>query len=113
MSWLLGVMAPGEYEFGTSTTEYMTVVSGMTTILLPGETEMEGLQTLRNLYCCERQKIQTENQDRQRLRLSLQIIFLMYRILSPFEGGPGDVLYLNILFGQSVRNKGVFNSFCF
>jgi uncharacterized protein YaiE (UPF0345 family) len=35
----LGVMAPGEYEFGTSTTEYITVVSGMMTILLPGETE--------------------------------------------------------------------------
>jgi purine/pyrimidine-nucleoside phosphorylase len=24
----LGVMAPGEYEFGTSTVEYVTVVSG-------------------------------------------------------------------------------------
>jgi uncharacterized protein YaiE (UPF0345 family) len=35
----LGVMAPGEYEFGTSTTEYITVVSGMMTIQLPGETE--------------------------------------------------------------------------
>jgi len=35
----LGVMAPGEYEFGTSTIEYMTVVSGKLTVLLPGETE--------------------------------------------------------------------------
>lgn len=34
----LGVMAPGEYEFGTSTTEYMTVVSGFMNVLLPGET---------------------------------------------------------------------------
>jgi len=33
----LGVMAPGEYEFGTSTVEYMTVVSGTMTVLLPGE----------------------------------------------------------------------------
>ena len=32
----LGVMAPGEYEFGTSTVEYMTVVSGYMTVLLPG-----------------------------------------------------------------------------
>lgn len=32
-----GVMAPGEYEFGTSTVEYMTVISGMLTIQLPGE----------------------------------------------------------------------------
>lgn len=35
----LGVMAPGEYEFGTSTVEYMTVVSGTMTVQLPGETE--------------------------------------------------------------------------
>lgn len=35
----LGVMAPGEYEFGTSSIEYMTVVSGKLTVLLPGETE--------------------------------------------------------------------------
>ena len=34
----LGVMAPGEYEFGTSTIEYMTVVSGHMVVLLPGET---------------------------------------------------------------------------
>ncbi len=35
----LGVMAAGEYEFGTSSIEYMTVVSGSMTVLLPGETE--------------------------------------------------------------------------
>lgn len=35
----MGVMAPGEYEFGTSTVEYMTVISGSMTVLLPGETE--------------------------------------------------------------------------
>ena len=35
----LGVMAPGEYEFGTSSTEYITVVSGMMTIQLPDENE--------------------------------------------------------------------------
>jgi uncharacterized protein YaiE (UPF0345 family) len=35
----VGVMAPGEYEFGTSTVEYMTVISGMLTVLLPGESE--------------------------------------------------------------------------
>lgn len=34
-----GVMAPGEYEFGTSTVEYMTVVSGKLTVLLPGMKE--------------------------------------------------------------------------
>ena len=35
----LGVMAAGDYEFGTSTVEYMTVVSGTMTVLLPGEAE--------------------------------------------------------------------------
>lgn len=35
----VGVMAPGEYEFGTSTVEYMTVTSGLMSILLPGEPE--------------------------------------------------------------------------
>jgi uncharacterized protein YaiE (UPF0345 family) len=35
----MGVMAPGEYEFGTSSVEYMTVVSGTMVVRLPGETE--------------------------------------------------------------------------
>ena len=35
----IGVMAPGEYEFGTSTVEYMTVTSGVLTVLLPGKSE--------------------------------------------------------------------------
>lgn len=34
----VGIMAPGEYEFGTSTVELMTVVSGTMDVLLPGET---------------------------------------------------------------------------
>ncbi|HBE88957.1 MAG TPA: hypothetical protein DDW67_07445 [Elusimicrobia bacterium] len=35
----VGVMAPGEYEFGTAKKEIMTVVSGKMTVKLPGETE--------------------------------------------------------------------------
>ena len=34
-----GVMAPGAYEFGTSTVEHMSVVSGELVVQLPGETE--------------------------------------------------------------------------
>ena len=34
----IGVMAAGDYEFGTSTVEIMTVVSGTLTVKLPGET---------------------------------------------------------------------------
>ena len=32
----IGVMAKGNYEFGTSQKEYMTVVSGSLTVVLPG-----------------------------------------------------------------------------
>ncbi|MDX9697471.1 MAG: pyrimidine/purine nucleoside phosphorylase [Bacteroidales bacterium] len=35
----VGVMAKGEYVFGTSTVEFMTVTSGKMTIQQPGETE--------------------------------------------------------------------------
>lgn len=35
----VGVMAAGEYEFGTATVEIMTVISGVLTVQLPGETE--------------------------------------------------------------------------
>lgn len=35
----VGVMAAGEYEFGTATVEIMTVISGALTVQLPGETE--------------------------------------------------------------------------
>ena len=35
----VGVMAPGEYEFGTSQNETMMVVSGALTVKLPGSDE--------------------------------------------------------------------------
>jgi purine/pyrimidine-nucleoside phosphorylase len=35
----IGVMAAGEYNFGTSTVEYMTVTSGVLLVMQPGETE--------------------------------------------------------------------------
>ncbi|MFI3318803.1 MAG: pyrimidine/purine nucleoside phosphorylase [Rikenellaceae bacterium] len=34
-----GVMAAGEYEFGTSTIEIMTVISGEMDVMLPGESD--------------------------------------------------------------------------
>ena len=37
----VGVMAPGEYEFGTSQKETMTVVSGALTVKLPGSDEWQ------------------------------------------------------------------------
>jgi uncharacterized protein YaiE (UPF0345 family) len=35
----VGVMSPGDYEFGTSEYETMTVVSGALTVQFPGTTE--------------------------------------------------------------------------
>ena len=35
----VGVMEPGEYEFGTSQKETMTVVSGQLIVKLPGDTD--------------------------------------------------------------------------
>lgn len=35
----VGVMAPGDYEFGTSQREVMTVVSGALTVKLPGASD--------------------------------------------------------------------------
>ncbi len=37
----IGVMATGDYEFGTSQKEYMTVVSGSLTVVLPGSSTAE------------------------------------------------------------------------
>ena len=37
----VGVMAKGTYEFGTSQKEYMTVVSGSLTVVLPGSKKEE------------------------------------------------------------------------
>lgn len=35
----VGTMEPGEYEFGTATTEHMTVISGSLLAQLPGEAD--------------------------------------------------------------------------
>ena len=35
----MGVMAPGEYEFGTTTVEHMTVISGSMVVQLPDQEE--------------------------------------------------------------------------
>jgi hypothetical protein len=37
----LGVMQPGEYEFGTDEKELMEIMSGDLDVLLPGETEWQ------------------------------------------------------------------------
>jgi len=40
----VGIMLPGEYEFGTSTIEYITVISGEMTVQIPGETKWRSFE---------------------------------------------------------------------
>ncbi|NGZ07547.1 MAG: pyrimidine/purine nucleoside phosphorylase [Magnetococcales bacterium] len=40
----VGVMVPGEYEFGTSQLETMTVISGTLTVKLPGSADWQTFQ---------------------------------------------------------------------
>jgi purine/pyrimidine-nucleoside phosphorylase len=40
----IGVMAAGEYNFGTSSIEYMTVTSGELHVMQPGETEWKSFK---------------------------------------------------------------------
>ncbi len=40
----IGVMAPGEYTFKTGTIEYMTVTSGLMSVLLPDKSEWENFK---------------------------------------------------------------------
>lgn len=41
----IGVMEPGEYEFGTATIELMTITSGKLDVQLPGESEWKTYKT--------------------------------------------------------------------
>jgi len=40
----IGVMAPGDYEFGTTSVEVMSVISGAMDVKLPGYTEWKTIQ---------------------------------------------------------------------
>ncbi|MBD3776080.1 MAG: pyrimidine/purine nucleoside phosphorylase [Thiotrichales bacterium] len=39
----LGIMMPGDYEFGTDAAEIMEMMAGEVEVLLPGETEWKGI----------------------------------------------------------------------
>lgn len=59
----IGVMDKGEFEFGTSTVEYMTVTSGMLTVLLPGETEWKEYKPFETFIVEKDQKFQVKVQE--------------------------------------------------
>lgn len=54
----VGVMAPGEYEFGTSQKEVMTVVSGALTVKLPGSETFETFASGKSFTVEANQKFQ-------------------------------------------------------
>ena len=54
----VGVMAPGEYEFGTSTQEIMHVVSGQLVVKLPGKDEWETFLPCQSFTVEKSQKFQ-------------------------------------------------------
>jgi uncharacterized protein YaiE (UPF0345 family) len=54
----VGVMVPGEYEFGTSQKETMTVVSGCLTVKLPGSGEWKDYNAGDNFIVEADQKFQ-------------------------------------------------------
>lgn len=56
----IGVMAPGEYEFGTSTVEFMTITSGLMSVLLPGEKEWKDYREFETFRVDKDQKFQVK-----------------------------------------------------
>ncbi|MBF0434498.1 MAG: pyrimidine/purine nucleoside phosphorylase [Magnetococcales bacterium] len=64
----VGVMMPGEYEFGTSQKETMTVVSGALTVKLPGQ---ETWQTY-----AHNQSFQVAAQQKFQLRVEVDTAYL-------------------------------------
>ncbi len=56
----VGVMAPGQYEFGTSQKETMTVVSGELVVKLPGRSDWERFGAGRSFTVPANAKFQLE-----------------------------------------------------
>lgn len=60
----VGVMAQGEYEFGTNTTEYMTPVSGKMKVKLPGSSEWKVYQPFETFIVPKDSKFQLIIEDK-------------------------------------------------
>lgn len=56
----VGVMAPGEYEFGTSQIEVMTVIAGELMISLPGSDEFQSYPAGSSFEVAANQKFQVK-----------------------------------------------------
>ena len=67
----IGVMAPGEYEFGTATLEIMQVISGKLTVKLPGKKDLEIVRTRQEIRRSRQKEIPIEGRRGKRLPLSV------------------------------------------
>jgi len=56
----VGVMAPGDYEFGTSQKEVMTILSGALTVKLPNATDFVTFETGKSFIVEANQKFQLQ-----------------------------------------------------
>jgi purine/pyrimidine-nucleoside phosphorylase len=56
----VGVMAAGEYEFSTSMVEYMTVTSGLMSVLLPEAREWKDFRDFETFKVAKGQKFQVK-----------------------------------------------------
>ena len=56
----IGVMAPGEYEFGTSQLEVMHVVAGALTVKLPGQNDWQTFAAGASFEVAANQKFQLQ-----------------------------------------------------
>lgn len=56
----IGVMAAGEYEFGTSSVEVMTVISGQLFIQLPGEKEWKAYKKFQSFEVAKNSKFKVK-----------------------------------------------------
>lgn len=54
----IGVMAAGEYEFGTSTKEIMTIITGRMVVKLPGHSEWKEFKAGETFEVAPHQKFQ-------------------------------------------------------
>jgi uncharacterized protein YaiE (UPF0345 family) len=54
----VGVMAAGEYEFGTSQHEVLSIISGELSVLLPGQTEWQTFSQGQQFEVAANQKFQ-------------------------------------------------------
>ena len=56
----IGVMDPGEFEFGTATDEYMTLTSGELSVMLPGETRWKTYTAFDTFFVGKDQKFKVK-----------------------------------------------------